>query len=248
MSGYQFNIAQSGDALELLRSLPEDGCTRLVFFDPQYRGVMDKLKFGNEGARQKERFKLPPMTGDYIDACCREAMRLLIPSGYLMLWADTFNLCEAHHLRIADVCKVVDLLAWDNRRMGMGKRTRRQGDYLLIIQKPPITPSTWRDHSIRSRWPEKINLKIYPRKLYPHAKPRSLITRLISALTNPSDLIIDPAAGSFVVMHAAHELKRDFIGCDIAYAQAIPKHYVRERQPNWDCQGDKLDILSGGVS
>jgi site-specific DNA-methyltransferase (adenine-specific) len=59
---------------------------------------MDKLKFGNEGARQKERFKLPPMTGDYIDACCREAMRLLIPSGYLMLWADTPSI-TAHLVR-----------------------------------------------------------------------------------------------------------------------------------------------------
>ena len=215
-SVFRKNIAQRGDALDLLRSLP-DTCSPLGFFDPQYRGVMDKLKFGNEGVRQKERFKLPPMTGDYIDACCREAMRLLIPSGYFMLWADTFNLCEAHHLRIADVLPCVDLIAWDNQRMGMGNRTRRRGDYLLVLQKPPLrAKATWRDHGIRSRWPEKIDLKRYPRKLYPHAKPIELITRLIGAVTRPGDLIVDPAAGSFVVMHAAHELERDFIGCDIA--------------------------------
>ena len=53
------NVAQQGDALELLRSLP-DGCTPLVFFDPQYRGVLDKLAYGNEGARQRERAKLAP--------------------------------------------------------------------------------------------------------------------------------------------------------------------------------------------
>ena len=166
MSEYQLNSAQKGDALALLRSLLV-GCTSLVFFDPQYRGVMDMLNFGNEGARQKERFKLPPMTGGYIDACCREAMRLLIPSGYFMLWTDTFNLCEAHHLRIADVCKVVDLLAWDNQRMGMGKRTRRRGDYLLIIQKPPITPSTWRDRGI----PELLAGEDRPQDLSPQALP-----------------------------------------------------------------------------
>ena len=34
------NVVQRGDALTLLRSLP-DGCTPLVFFDPQYRGVLD---------------------------------------------------------------------------------------------------------------------------------------------------------------------------------------------------------------
>jgi site-specific DNA-methyltransferase (adenine-specific) len=211
-----FNVAQTGDALELLRSLL-GACSPLAVFDPQHRAVMDKLKFGNEGARQKERFKLPPMTDDYIDDSCREIARVLTPSGYLMLWADTFRLCQTYHLRVADVLSCVDLIAWDNQRPGNGYRSRRCGDYLLALQKPPITPSTWRDHGIRNRWPEKIDLKIYPRKLYPHAKPIGLITRLIGAVTQPGDLIVDPAAGSFAVMHAAHALEREFIGCDIAY-------------------------------
>ena len=38
------DVALREDALTLLRSLP-DGCTALVFFDPQYRDVLDKLKF-----------------------------------------------------------------------------------------------------------------------------------------------------------------------------------------------------------
>jgi hypothetical protein len=50
------NVAQRGDALALLRSLPS-GTTPLIFFDPQHRGVLDKLKFGNEGARQKGRIE-----------------------------------------------------------------------------------------------------------------------------------------------------------------------------------------------
>jgi site-specific DNA-methyltransferase (adenine-specific) len=49
------NVAQRGDALELLKTLP-DACAALAFFDPQHRGVLDKLKFGNEGARQRERW------------------------------------------------------------------------------------------------------------------------------------------------------------------------------------------------
>jgi hypothetical protein len=50
---------QRGDALKLLCSQRE-ACTRLVFFDPQYRENLDRLAYGNEGARQKERFLLPP--------------------------------------------------------------------------------------------------------------------------------------------------------------------------------------------
>jgi site-specific DNA-methyltransferase (adenine-specific) len=57
------------------------------------------------------------------------------------------------------------------------------------------------------------------RKLHPHVKPIGLITRLIGAITVPGELVIDPAAGSFVVMHAAHQLGREFIGCDIAYTR-----------------------------
>src|SRR3974390_3083623 len=62
---YQRNHVQSGDSLALLQSLP-DSCTPLVFFDPQHRAVLDKLKFGNECARQRGRAGLPTMSEDYI--------------------------------------------------------------------------------------------------------------------------------------------------------------------------------------
>ena len=49
---YHRNCAQSGDALTLMQSLP-DSCAPLMFFDAQHRHVLDKLQYGNEGARQK---------------------------------------------------------------------------------------------------------------------------------------------------------------------------------------------------
>ena len=202
------NIAQQGDALALLCALPH-ACTPLAFLDPQHRAVLDKLKFGNEGTRQRGRAALPAMTEKYIDAVCVELVRVLTPSGYLMRWIDTYCLCEGHHLRIADL-KPVDLIAWDNLRPGMGKRTRRRGDYLIVLQKPPIHARTWRDHGIPNRWPEKVD-----RTVHPHIKPIGLIKRLIAATTQPADVVVDPAAGSFVAMHAAHQLERNFIGCDI---------------------------------
>jgi len=206
------NVVQRGDALTLLRSLP-NGSSSLVFFDPQHRDVLDRLAYGNEGARQRERCILPAMTPDYIDACCREAARALRSSGYVMLWADTYRLGEAHHLRVADVLKCVDVVAWDSLRIGNGYRTRRRGDYLLVLQKAPLrAKATWRDHGIPNRWAEKVN-----RKEHPHAKPIGLTTRLIAATTQPGDLVADPAAGGFGVMRAAHQLGRNFIGCDIAY-------------------------------
>jgi site-specific DNA-methyltransferase (adenine-specific) len=206
------DVALREDALTLLRLLP-DGCTPLVVFDPQYREVLDRLAYGNEGARQRDRCALPAMSAGYIDQCCREIGRVLRPSGYLMLWADTFRLCTGAHLRIADILPPVDLIVWDNQRPGNGYRSRRRGSYLLVLQKtPPRAKATWRDHGIPDRWPEKVD-----RRIHPHAKPAGLIARLIGAVTQPGDLVIDPAAGGFTVMQAAHELGRRFVGCDIAY-------------------------------
>jgi site-specific DNA-methyltransferase (adenine-specific) len=231
------NVAQPGDALDLLTSLP-DACAALTFFDPQHRGVLDKLRFGNEGARQKGRAALPAMTDNYIDACCREIARVLAPSGYCMLWVDTFGLCEAHHLRVAECLKSVDLIAWDNLRLSMGKRSRRRGDYLLVLQRSPVTAKNWRDHGIPSRWPEKVD-----RKLHPHVKPIGLIERLIGAVTLPGDLVIDPAAGSFGVLHAVLHLGREFIGSDKAYRDPAPN----ETSPDWRPTGaDVPDLLQRG--
>jgi site-specific DNA-methyltransferase (adenine-specific) len=104
-----------------------------------------------------------------------------------------FRVCEAYHLRIADVFECVDLIVWDSLRMGNGYRSRRRGSYLPVLQKPPRdAKSTWHNHSIPDRWPEKVD-----RTLHPHIKPIGLIRELIGAVTRPGDLVVDPAAGSF---------------------------------------------------
>jgi site-specific DNA-methyltransferase (adenine-specific) len=204
------DVPARGDALILLRSLPECSATA-AFFDPQHRSTLDRLKYGNEGARQKARHALPAMSDRYIKKCCNEIARVLRPSGYFFLWADAFRLCRGDHLRVKKILPCVDLVAWDSLRPGMGYRTRRRGDYLIVLQKPPLRAKViWRDHGIPDRWAEKVD-----RKIHPHIKPIGLIRRLIAAVTLPGDLVVDPAAGSFIVMRVAHEMGRRFVGCDL---------------------------------
>src|SRR5262249_43927210 len=126
------------------------------------------------------------MSSTYIDTCCREAARVLKPSGYCMTWTDTFCLCEAHHLRVAEELKSAALIAWDNQHPGNGWRSRRCGGYLVVLQKPPLrAKATWHDRGIWDRWSEKVD-----RKLHPHVKPIELIKRLIAATTLPGDLVV----------------------------------------------------------
>ena len=54
---------------------------------------------------------------------------------------------------------------------------------------------------------------------HPHQKPKELIKALITATTNEGDLIVDPCAGSFVVLEVCQEINRNYLGCDLTYQE-----------------------------
>src|SRR5215203_1188474 len=72
------------DGLYLLKSL-EDNSINTVFFDPQYRGVLDKMNYGNEGERQIQRSKLIQMNERKITSFIKEINRTLKSSSHLFL-------------------------------------------------------------------------------------------------------------------------------------------------------------------
>lgn len=198
---------------KLLAMLP-DGCASLGFCDPQYRHVLDKLAFGNEGARQKDRAALSPMSPGVIAYMIGEYARVLRPSGHLVLWVDKYILAEGLQHKMTERAfglQSVDLIAWDTLRFGMGRRTRSGAEYALIYQREPIrAKGIWTDHSLRDAWVEYAD-----RDVHPHAKPYVLTERLIRACTKPGALVLDAAAGGFGVLRACQASGRDFIGCDI---------------------------------
>jgi len=46
-----------------------------------------------------------------------------------------------------------------------------------------------------------------------------LIKALIVATTQEGDLVVDPCAGSFVVLEVCQELKRDYLGVDLTFKE-----------------------------
>jgi site-specific DNA-methyltransferase (adenine-specific) len=182
------------------------------FFDPQYRGIMDKMNYGNEGERQKERALLNQMNNQTIIDFIQEINRVLIPSGHLFLWIDKFHLCEGtDKWFINTLLSIVDLITWDKGKIGMGYRTRRRSEYLLVLQKQPIrAKDIWIKHDLPDVWIEKIS-----NKTHIHQKPLLLQKNLIEAVSNIEDIILDPCAGSYSVMEACKLTGRVFIGCDI---------------------------------
>ena len=103
------------------------------------------------------------------------------------------------------------MITWDKGKIGMGYRTRRQSEHLLVLQKKPRrAKGVWRVHDIPDVWKEDVQ-----KNSHTHSKPVQLQARLISAVTSKKDIVIDPAGGSFSVLKACQLAGRNFLGCDI---------------------------------
>ena len=202
------------DGLALLEELAPASIP-LCIFDPQYRGILDRMQYGNEGvSRGQRRSGLPQMSAETIAAFIAGIANALIPSGHLFLWVDKFHLCSGVQPWLEQDgldMEVVDLVTWNKDRMGMGYRTRRYCEYLLIAQKSPKrAKGIWQKHDIPDVWTEAVN-----RRDATHPKPINLQAALIAAVTDPDDVVLDPAAGSYSVLAAARQAGRQFLGCDL---------------------------------
>ena len=185
----RLNHRNIGDGLDLLRGI-ETNSAAAVFFDPQYRALLDKMSYGNEGERQVGRSSPVQMTAETITEfrnrdranCSTERPR--IPVGR-----------QARHHQLRGGADFRARL--DGRRDHLGQAPDRDGlphpkafRNLLIRQKPPRrAKGIWIDHGIPDVWPEKQP------KGHPHAKPIDLQRRLVLAVTRPGDLMVDPCAG-----------------------------------------------------
>lgn len=211
----KFNYKNKMDGVDLLKNL-KDNTVKIAFFDPQYRGVLDKLSYGNEGkARGKARCDLTQMTEEKILEFIKEYDRVVKPSGYLFLWVDKFHVCTGV-LPWFDGTKfnLVDMITWDKDKIGMGYRTRRKCEYLIVLQKEPVkAKATWTIHNIPDVWTEKVV------KVHAHSKPEGLQKELIKATTEVGDLVCDAASGGYSVFRCCQELDRVFIGGDIQFGE-----------------------------
>jgi site-specific DNA-methyltransferase (adenine-specific) len=206
------NQRQKIDGISLMQNIDDD-YVKVAFFDPQYRGVLDKQKYGNEGVgRSKRRCDLEQMSDEIIMDFISQIDRVLLPSGYLFLWIDKFHLCEgtAHWFKNTKL-QIVDMIVWEKPRIGMGYRTRNKCEFMLVLQKLPIkAKSTWTLHNIPNVWKESVDTVDHP-----HAKPIELQSQLIQATTKEGDFVLDPAMGSGSVLTSCINTNRIFIGGDI---------------------------------
>ena len=216
------NQRNRGDGLRLLRSLRSNSVP-LIFFDPQYREILDKMSYGNK-TKMIGRLALKQMSSTLIQDFLLEEARVLCPSGHIFWWVDKFMLASGliPIYTFPTKLETVDLITWQKSRIGMGYRTRRNCEYVVVLQKLPTrAKGVWTDKSIPDVWTHQMEIDEIEKNdtriswRHPHAKPEGLQRRLIEATTRRGQLVVDPTAGGYSVMRSAMACGRQFLGCDV---------------------------------
>ena len=97
-------------------------------------------------------------------------------------------------------------------------------------------------HPISSQSSERIG--------YPTQKPLALLERLISASSNPGDIILDPFCGCGTAIVAAEKLGRQWIGIDITFIaidlmiSRLARDFGLRRNLDYTINGDPKDVAS----
>lgn len=116
----------------------------------------------------------------------------------------------------------------------------RQKRYLDEMEGTPLT-SVWTDIS-------PINSQAQERLGYPTQKPVALLERIVSASSNPGDVVLDPFCGCGTAIDAAQKLGRQWIGIDITHlAIGLVEKRLREgygEAAQWETIGVPKDLAS----
>lgn len=78
-----------------------------------------------------------------------------------------------------------------------------------------------------------LNSQSQERLGYPTQKPVALLERILSASSNPGDVVLDPFCGCGTTVHAAEKLGRKWIGIDVTHlAIGLIEKRLRDAFPN----------------
>ena len=95
--------------------------------------------------------------------------------------------------------------------------------YLDESRGAPLT-TNWTDISLIRGWShEKLG--------YPTQKPVALLERIVSASSNPGDVVLDPFCGCGTAIDASQELGRRWIGIDITH---LSIGLIKHRPSSWE--------------
>ena len=139
------------------------------------------------------------------------------------------------------------------------KRMQAAYDVGLVVQTRPGTVPQYKRYLDEQKgrprgdvWTDipPINSQAQERMGYPTQKPLALLERIVSASSNPGDLVLDPFCGCGTAVVAAEKLGRQWIGIDITYiaidlmVYRLAESFGLKRDQDYDVLGDPKDAHS----
>jgi site-specific DNA-methyltransferase (adenine-specific) len=232
---YQDDLVQLhlGDCLEVMESLPDKSVTT-VLTDPPY---------SSGGRRENSRSLRKSMTravededwirGDAMSTngfvyllrqCGVQWRRVLSEGGHVLSfidWRMAAHLAAA--LESADL-RQHPMLVWDKQRLGMGAIFRNQHEFIVHMSAGTPTAPQRRDVANVLRFPPVRDGD------HPTEKPDALLKTLLSVVSGPGSVVLDPFAGSGSTLSAAKELGHRAIGieADERYAEVAAERLSQQ--------------------
>lgn len=150
-------------------------------------------------------------------SCGVQWRRILKPGGHVLSfidWRMWGNLAAA--LEAADL-RQHPLLVWDKMRLGMGAVFRNQHE--LIVHMSAGNPNDPQRRDV----PNVLRFPSVRDGDHPTEKPDALLQTLLSVVTPPRSVVLDPFAGSGSTLYAARALGHRAIGieADERYCEVI---------------------------
>lgn len=125
-------------------------------------------------------------------------------------WRNVDVTAKGRHWRVMHAA--IDEIAEDGRIHWQSSGMPRERDVLPYVpeERTVVVGDVWTDVP-------PINAGAQERLGYPTQKPRALLERIITASSNPGDVVLDPFCGCGTAVDAAEKLGRRWIGIDVTH-------------------------------
>jgi site-specific DNA-methyltransferase (adenine-specific) len=228
------------DAVELLRTLPDESID-LVVFDPAYESLEKHRSTGTttrlKQSKASSNVWFETFPNSRYPELFTELYRVMKPGTFLYMFCDeetrdvvlTGKMPQQGKHMMWDVPPVYNVgfkywksIIWDKVHAGMGYHFRAQHEFIIMAEKV-VKKGKHRRLTDLKLGDVLRHPRLKGKQYYPTEKPFPLIEDLVLPSCEPGDVVLDPFCGSGVVGQVCRQHGRKFILGDILPDEAIKR-------------------------
>lgn len=208
------NTVLLGDALELLRKLPNESID-MIMSDPPYGISYNSNRTDRNEAIKHDGFD---EWTELMKAFLPEFKRVLKPSGVACVFCGggggKHPVSAYFALEVIKYMNLIRTVVW-RKFNGLGYRYRPAYENIFVMSKDNKKYNFYDTTKKCVDLIEGINQKIPRSGDHPTIKPIAILEKFINIHSKEGDVILDPFAGHFTTAMACNNLNRNWISCDM---------------------------------